>query len=117
MGTIEVINIKTTKILSKNPNDEWIYIGRYNAKFGQSPLKNKFLIEKDGTRDEVVELFRQWLWKNRNDKIIGGELNKIKNMVLEGKNVKLMCWCEPLNCHGRIIKRCIEWMLKPKTKD
>lgn len=54
---------------------------------------NPFRIGKDGTREEVIEKYRTYLYKTvsfvglRED--LGGE--------------DLKCWCAPLPCHGDIL--------------
>jgi len=41
----------------KSYRGEGVYIGR------PSPLGNPFKIGRDGTRDEVVARYREWLWR------------------------------------------------------
>lgn len=75
-----------------------VYVGR------GAPLGNQFVIGKDGTRAEVIELFRVWLreqWRR------GGAA---KQMLLElaqkharGETVVLICSCKPLACHADVI--------------
>jgi hypothetical protein len=40
------------------------------------------------------------------------ELVRIGQKVKVGEKVELVCWCKPYSCHGDIIKRCINWMIK-----
>ncbi len=63
-----------------------IYIGR------PGPWGNPFSIGKDGTRDEVIEKYRQWLLKST----LMDDLH-----LLRGRD--LVCWCAPLRCHGDIL--------------
>lgn len=64
-----------------------VYIGR-PSKWG-----NPFIIGRDGTREEVINKYRQWI------------LNKpelIKDLhELVGKI--LGCWCSPETCHGEVL--------------
>lgn len=96
----------------------WIYIGRKWKDLPGSVLQNKYKIGRDGTREEVIEKYRQWLWKEvkKGMKGEGGKvwevLNYIKEDVKEGKQIFLMCWCKPKACHGDVVKSCIEWMIK-----
>ena len=60
-----------------------VYIGR-PSKWG-----NPFVIGKDGTREEVIEKYREYI------------LNKpelLKDLA-ELKGKILGCWCSPFNCH------------------
>lgn len=41
------------------------------------------------------------------------EVCRIVGLLLEGKDVILMCWCHPLPCHGQTIKQWAEKLLKP----
>jgi hypothetical protein len=65
-----------------------VYIGR-PSKWG-----NPFQIGKDGTRQDVVEKFENWLMSNP-------ELVDAARQELRGKN--LICFCAPLACHGDIL--------------
>lgn len=67
-----------------------VYIGR-PSKWG-----NPFVIGKDGTRDEVIEKFRQYGLRKRLDVAAKAELR--------GK--VLACWCSPAKCHGDVLA---EW--------
>lgn len=92
-----------------------IYIGRKNNYKGleESVLGNIYKVGVDGNRDEVVEKYRVWLWNECKKK---GEvwlyLKELGKRVKQGETVKLTCWCAPKNCHGFVIKRCVEWMVR-----
>ena len=76
------------KDVSNPPNS--VYIGR------PSKWANPFIIGKDGTREEVIKKYKNWLleteWTTGLILDIGG---------LRGKD--LVCWCSPLPCHGDIL--------------
>lgn len=112
---IELINGKKHGFIGQNK----IYIGRYNRayKLEKSPLANLFTIGKDGDRNQVIELYRQWLWRQIQSWQSTGKLNPafetlemIGNLVKKGELVILTCWCHPLPCHGDVIIRCIKWL-------
>lgn len=65
-----------------------VYVGR-PSKWG-----NPYEIGKDGTREEVIELFREYL-------LYGGMGLKEALPELRGKN--LICWCAPLPCHADVL--------------
>jgi hypothetical protein len=74
----------------KHPYD--IYIGR-GSKWG-----NPFIIGKDGTREEVIESYREWIQTKPE---LLSSLNELKNKTLG-------CWCAPKGCHGDILKELAE---------
>lgn len=77
--------MKTT-VVNCNTDRYDIYIGR-PTKWG-----NKFIIGKDGTREQVIEKYRVWL---------AGQWDLLDALdELEGK--VLGCHCKPLSCHGDI---------------
>lgn len=64
----------------------YVYIGR-PSKWG-----NPFLIGRDGTREEVVEKYRDYLHSS----------GLIKD-IYELKDKVLGCWCHPQLCHGDVL--------------
>jgi len=83
-----------------------IYIGRGTI-FG-----NKFVIGKDGDREEVVEKYKQDLrnaWKN-NEKI-KFEILKLVKYVKDGYILVFICSCKPKLCHGDVLKYVIETLI------
>ena len=60
-----------------------VYIGR------GSPWGNPFVIGKDGTRDEVIALYKEHI------------LPKLDVEPLRGQH--LVCFCKPAACHGDAI--------------
>ncbi len=75
----KVLNKRTDKI----PLDA-VYVGR-PSKWG-----NPFKIGVDGTREEVIAKYREWLPTQH--------LNLVE---LWGKD--LVCWCAPLHCHADVL--------------
>lgn len=72
-----------------------IYIGR-PSKWG-SPYK----IGKDGTRIEVLEKYRIYLY-------VSGLIDDIHELY--GKT--LGCWCVPNRCHGHVLLEELLWHLQ-----
>ncbi len=64
-----------------------VYIGR-PSKWG-----NPFEIGKDGSRQEVVQKYKDWIAGNKE---LLSDLHE-----LAGK--KIACWCAPLACHGDVL--------------
>jgi hypothetical protein len=104
-----------------------VYIGRGNKAYQlkPSPLGNPFVIGKQGSREQVVELYRQWLWQQVKEGMAGkpnaawDELKflqvRAKKLIerYDGDCLTLTCWCKESElCHGDVIIRCLEWMAK-----
>lgn len=71
-----------------------VYIGR------PGPWGNPFEIGKDGTRQEVVEKYADWIFSQPE------LIEKAKN-ELNGK--VLACWCAPKLCHGDVLAEIAKW--------
>ncbi len=84
MVTPVVLNRRTDKVPSSA-----VYVGRL-SKWG-----NPFKMGIDGTREEVVALYRNWLV----EKGANGNLFDVRE--LRGKD--LVCWCRPLPCHADVL--------------
>lgn len=105
--TTRVVNVKVQNIRPKYKNlKDWsndsnnVYIGRRGVVFvdgyrfptNDSRYANPFKIDKDGSRDEVLNKYKKYIksWITDED-----------YQFLCGKN--LGCWCKPLKCHGDIL--------------
>jgi len=66
-----------------------VYIGR-PSKWG-----NPFSIGigKDGTREEVIEKYREWI---QNQPELLAQLSELRGKTLG-------CWCAPQACHGDVL--------------
>ena len=65
-----------------------VYIGR-PSKWG-----NPFIIGRDGTRQEVIRKYRDWILANP---------QLIKQIPLDLRGKTLGCWCRPDACHGDVL--------------
>lgn len=80
-----IVNAKTTPTWRSNPNA--VLVDR-STKWG-----NRFIIGKDGTREDVLRLYKEW---------IVGQKRLLRSLdELEGKD--LVCWCYPKPCHALIL--------------
>lgn len=81
-----------------------VYVGR------PSLLGNPFRIGVDGNRSEVIEKYRSWLELQLDDpeSEVSIQFNCLVTSVLKGKDLILVCWCAPLQCHAEVIKEQIE---------
>lgn len=98
------------KLLRKKyrKGDTSIYCGR------PSLMGNPYVIGKDGTREEVIEKFRQDLWRKIKEKDVAifGFFRRLQER-LEYQDVVLSCWCRKSeNCHVDVIIKCFEWGVK-----
>lgn len=64
-----------------------VYIGR-PSKWG-----NPFVIGKDGSRENVIELYRDWIFRQ----------TELLNSLDEIRDKILGCWCAPKHCHGDVL--------------
>ena len=69
-----------------------VYIGR-PSKWG-----NPYTIGKDGTREEVIEKYRQYL----------GVRAELIEALPELRGKRLGCFCKPLACHGDVLVEMLE---------
>lgn len=69
-----------------------VYVGRPTI-FG-----NPFVIGRDGTRDEVIEKYKNWFL----EKIINGPEFAEAVRALKTASA-LICWCAPKRCHADVI--------------
>lgn len=105
------LNVVNGKVVGFD-GEEKIYIGRKYFGLKASILANPYIIGKDGTRAEVVEKYRQWLWQEyQKNGAVRAKLEAIADRVLNGEKIDLVCWCAPGKCHGDVIKNCITWMI------
>ena len=78
------------KLLNRNRHKippEAVYIGR------GSPFGNPFCIGPDGTREEVIRKYREFI-QTRPD--------LLQRVEAELKDKDLVCFCSPKACHGEV---------------
>jgi hypothetical protein len=66
-----------------------VYVGR------PGPWGNPFIIGRDGTREEVIARYVDWLHDNPD------VVARVRR-ELAGKD--LICWCAPHACHGHVLR-------------
>jgi hypothetical protein len=92
----------------KTYQGDGIYIGR------PSLLGNPFAIGRDGTREEVIDRYRVWLW--RQIKLRGEVYRELQRLTAKAKeeDLILICWCKrpdrQIACHGDVVKRAVEYL-------
>ena len=80
-----------------------VYIGR-PSKWG-----NPFEIGVHGNRQEVITMYKAWLWKQLKSNAITNE----EILELDGK--VLGCWCAPQACHGDVLIAAINYLKENKN--
>jgi hypothetical protein len=74
-----------------------VYVGRAMHRGGwhldASPFANPFRPGKDGTREEVMARYREWLLDQPD------LLAKLPGL----RGHRLGCWCVPLPCHAEVL--------------
>ena len=108
-----------------------------------SVLGNPFELEREEDRPKVIEGFRKWLWAclNHGDSIkaasniaelhglkisptwkrptaeqVQKELGRLLFIYQQSGQLTLLCWCEPLDCHTDVIRRCLLWLNKGRKQ-
>lgn len=78
-----------TKVVHCKKSEYDVYIGR-PSKWG-----NPFIIGRDGTRQDVVDKYREWI-TNGDGKCLLKQLSELKDKTLG-------CFCKPEACHGDVL--------------
>ena len=81
-------------------DDNHVYIGRGGVVFANgarypkmhSKWHNPYKIGQDGTRDEVIDKYRQYIKRT-----------ELISQIGELENKTLGCWCYPEKCHGDVL--------------
>jgi hypothetical protein len=104
------MNIKVVNKKNLNPELGWVdfYIGR------PSVLGNPFVLKNESKRDFVISEYRKWLWGeiNKPDSKVRNELFKLASRVKNKEKIRLVCFCNPLPCHGDVIIKAVNWLIK-----
>lgn len=92
-GIVAQAPTSVVNVRSGEPFD--IYIGRRMSGRGwpESIWANPFKIDRDGTREEVIEKYHQRLM-SRPDLLA---------KIPELRGMRLGCWCAPYACHGDVL--------------
>ena len=57
--------------------------------------QNPFKVDKDGTREQILKKYEEWLVQQKD----------LMSLLHELKGKNLACWCKPMDCHGDILLR------------
>jgi len=119
---IEILNIENVP-----SHIDIIYVGRSRRHGGPSALANPYRIGINGTRGEVIEKYRVWLWAviqfGQHGVIPPGKEFSIKQYrdawlqlrafvaMAKAGTLRLACHCHPEPCHLDVVKSAIEWLI------
>ena len=95
---MRILNRRTDPI----PHDA-VYVGR-GSRWG-----NPYRIGRHGSRNDVIESYRTWLWSE----IRSGRLSLDELRALDGRD--LVCWCAPKRCHAEVLRCAIAWSLRARA--
>lgn len=72
------------------PPEGSVYVGR------PTMWGNPFVVGRDGTQAECVELYREWINASAQT-----DLREAARQTLRGMD--LVCWCAPNPCHAEVL--------------
>lgn len=83
----------------RDGHPDYAYIGRENPTYGfeRSKLHNPFKVGEDGTRQEVIDKYREYFYVRLDDD------PEFREAVENLRGKTLGCWCTPKSCHGDVI--------------
>jgi len=96
-----------------------VYIGRGGIVFidgkrfppKASNFCNPYKIGHDGTRDEVILKYENYIRQRLKNEIF------LRNELLDMNGKNLGCWCKPDPCHGDVLLKLIIELQSPKNDD
>ena len=102
MGKIIVVNRSWKRV------EAFEYVDIMRGSVLGNPFKMKD--ESKEERKRVIQEFKQYLWKKMNEEPnkVSWEMMRLARM--NTVDVKLVCCCKPLDCHGDVIKSGVEWL-------
>ena len=85
-----------TKVVHCKHSKFDVYIGRGTRDFPEgSKWGNPYRIGADGTRDEVIAMYEDWI---KTQPELLASLHELKDKTLG-------CWCWPMPCHGDVLAK------------
>lgn len=95
------------------------YIGRFNYyhKLEASPIKNPYNGPKNTESNlKLVKKFKKFLEDLPEDSPEWKEIRRLQYKYEDEGELILICWCDPLPCHGEIIRSAILGEIHPKSE-
>lgn len=82
-----------TSVVNVKQEECDVYIGRACGKWPESKWANPYKIGRDGSREQVIRMYRDYVL---NSPELIAALPELRNKILG-------CWCNPLPCHGDVL--------------
>lgn len=96
-------------VINKHHHDNKVPTGSIDIMRG-TIYGNPYVINFHGYRDEVIKMYKTWLW----DRIQKEPLFAKKVRSLNGKT--LCCCCAPLACHGDVLLAAAKYLTEKEQK-
>ena len=82
-----------------------VYVG------GPSPLGNPYALGRDGSREQVIDRYRRWLWAQLQAPGSAQE-RELRRLLAQARSgeLELLCWCAPLPCHAEVVRSALLWL-------
>jgi hypothetical protein len=112
-----VIRLIEIKKYSKE-DCEGEYIGRFNYYYGlkSSPLKNPYSGQNTyESKLHLINRFKKFLKSLTEDSMEWKEIRRLQKLYKDKGELTLLCWCDPLPCHGEVIKSAILGEIEPSS--
>jgi hypothetical protein len=96
---------RSTRVVHCRHEPYDVYIGRGRDPRSGEPgcWGNPFRIGPDGSREEVIARYAEWL----RGEVDAERISLEELAALDGKT--LACWCAPRPCHGEVLVRASAW--------
>jgi hypothetical protein len=90
---------QTLVVNMRNPIATALHRAGYLTEIGRNTVwGNPFILDDDGTREQVIDAYRDHYLPNKPSLI--ARLNELQGRALG-------CWCAPLACHGDVLKAAV----------
>ena len=82
-----------------------VYVGR------PSPLGNPYALGRDGSREQLIDRYRRWLWAQLQAPGSAQE-RELRRLLAQARSgeLELLCWCAPLPCHAEVVRSALLWL-------
>ena len=82
-----------------------VYVGR------PSPLGNPYALGRDGSREQLIDRYRRWLWAQLQAPGSAQE-RELRRLLAQARSgeLELLCWCAPLPCHAVVVRSALLWL-------
>jgi hypothetical protein len=87
-----------TSVVNVKQEECDVYIGRACYGWPESKWHNPYRIGHDGTREQVIKMYRDYVL---NSPELVAALPELKDKILG-------CWCNPLACHGDVLAELVK---------